>query len=185
LTFVISSLPALADELQTQTKPEYPPELAIGGPISPEPELGQQGTFRWTAIEPGTRQSVDAQPPQLDDRLKRTLMFAPDTPTATIEAKLREVAAQIVDDARRSGVVDSLRVRIRVRCMAEDRVLRRNPDDPAIPAIWNSVGTQPTVSQKVEMCAVSVDQAVRMREKSEVKMTPYSVELSPAIESGK
>jgi hypothetical protein len=187
LTLVISSLPALADELQVQTQPEYPPELAIGGPTLSEPELGQPGSFRWTAIEPRARRAQgDALPPPLDDKLKRTLMFTADTPTATIEAKLREVAAQIIDDARRSGVVDSLRLRIRVRCVAEDRVLQRNPNDASIPAIWTSLaGAGAPVTQTVEMCAVSVDQAVRMREKSTAKMTPYSVSISSGTEASK
>lgn len=184
--FLLMSLPAVADGLPTSPQGQLAPQEMPGTESRPseaghsQSDLAQSGDFRWTMLdEDGAAQN--AAPLLSDAVLTRSLMFSADTPTATIEARLRAVAAQAVDEARRWGNVESMRLRLRVRCVSEERVMKRDPPaaTPSMPWIWTSLsGDEEVVRTSVEMCSVSVYQSVQMRETA-VKKKPYSVLLSP------
>ena len=169
------SLPAVADDLQA------PPQQIPGDePALSQADLAQPGNFRWTMLDQDGAPPAEA-PLLVDAALTRSLMFPADTPSETIEAQMRVVAAQVVEEARRAGNVESFRFHLRVRCVSEDRVMKRDPLAAAssVPWIWTSLDGDPQpVRATMEMCSVSVYQSVQMRETA-VKQKPYSVLLSP------
>lgn len=177
------SLPAFADDLQTppqQLPPQEVPgdETGLSKAARSLSDRAQPGNFRWTMLDEDG-QPQDEAPLLADPALTRSLMFSADTPTETIEAQMRVVAAQVVEEARRAGNVESFRFHLRVRCVSEDRVLKRDPlaATSSMPWIWTARGDEPqTVKATVEVCSVSVSQSVQMRENSPEEK-PYSVLL--------
>jgi len=166
--FLLLSSPALANDLQT------PPQQQLSLQEMP-------GDFRWTMLDEDGAPQDEAPAPLVDAALTRSLMFPANTPTATIEAQMRLVAAQVVEEARRAGNVESLRFRLRVRCVSEERMVKRDllAAASSVPWIWTSLDGDPqTVRATMEMCQVSVYQSVQTRETA-VKQKPYSVLLSP------
>lgn len=148
-------------------------------------DFARSGDFRWTMLDNDGTPQDEAPAPLVNAALTRSLMFPADTPIATIEARMRTVAAQVVEEARRASNVESFRVRLRVRCVKQERLIKRDPlEATSTPLIWSSLTDDPDIARvSVEMCHVSVYERVQIRENLP-KMMPYSV-LLPIGQSDK
>lgn len=148
-------------------------------------DFARPGDFRWTMLDDDGAPQDETPAPLVDAALTRSLMFPVDTPTATIEAQMRVVAAQVVEEARRAGNVESFRFHLRVRCVKQERLIKRDPlEATSIPLIWSSLTDDPEIARvSVEMCQVSVYESVQIRENLP-KVKPYSV-LLPIGQSDK
>ena len=174
-------MPVLADEMQMQLVPETTGNNAE----LPAADLAQPGSFRWTQIETSdAREEAGAESP-LSAKLSRSLVFTADTPETTILAQLRKVAAELVDEARRDENVKSVRFRLRLRCVMQERVKETGAlQDASMPWLWTSVDSEPREHTTTRACMVRLQRSVELRDQP-VRMAPYEVDLSPVATSDK